>query len=292
VALVQGLRLADREGMSLRLRVATALLCFFLVVGRGSVFAGPEDPENYDFAEGGIISIPDKAIIEGSSAYGGLQPDYRIDLSAPEFQPLFNKARSLRNTLSMNRNSRIKALVRYLKDKVLVEDSYYDRQYRETMKKHRLQGKDVPLACYVKIGSGVCRERALLMHFALREMGIENFHVYASIRVDFGSGKPLIEDHAFNLIEEGGEYWIVDAYSNRFNAYRFRDFFDPQGVNPKSFALGFQRKSSLKDYSMNSVCRILKVYEFPRVWVPKGKTMGRISLKAAKYDSSCFEASL
>lgn len=145
-------------------------------------------------------------ILEGSDRFGGMQPDYLLDWNSRRFHALRERARTIR-TMPISLWEKV-AKIQFLINEALPDGRYRAPRYLDLMRNYRERGEAVPLSRYMEIGSGVCRENAIIQHFLLREAGIPNRYVYA---------KTTLGDHAFNTIEWNGSDWIVDSYFRQLN---------------------------------------------------------------------------
>ncbi len=192
---------------------------------------------------GGWIDLRDGSWIEGSSRYGGIQPDLRIDLADPVFQPLLREARRIGHSplAFWEKVRRICALVeRTLPDK-----------------RNRALGDgfaEVPLSAYVKAGLGDCRQYSLLTHFLLKAAGIGNRYGYVAEDVE---GRRY--DHAIVGIQRQGELWLVDAYEDTFHGNRWPDAI-------AGLAAGQARV--FEPAALSPGARILAMLPYPRYAVP------------------------
>lgn len=239
------------------------IIVFLVSILTGSdVFCGPVDPENYDVVAGGPIDIPNGSFVEGSSRFGGIQPDYYIDIHSPEFAPLLKKAGELRES-NLPLWDKVNELSNTIREKVLPKRDYHDPSYRALLSETLSKKQDVPLSKYVNVGAGVCRENAFLLHLLLKEAGIPNKFVYAHVQV-INNGIKRAEDHAFTVVNYQNELWIADSYNRWFHGYKFSDVMSQNGIGPESDALPTAMRASVRR-------KILKLNNYPKVWVPKNK---------------------
>jgi hypothetical protein len=162
--------------------------------------------------------------VEGSSRVGGLQPDYFLDTESKEFSAIWNYADQVGTNQKLTLVQKVELIVTKVRDVFSEHHSYNDPVYVELMKKYKESGQSIPLSKYVSCGAGVCRENALLLHFALKKAGIPNHFVYAKVLIDYGSSALTPEDHAFVVFEFENERWIADSYYKQFNGYSFDEF--------------------------------------------------------------------
>lgn len=192
-----------------RLVCSLALLTASFGVARIAT-AAPPDPGEYVVLTGGLFDIQPGTILEGSLVAGGRQPDYIIDVeneTFKEFLAAATDAAAAETTKVGKIDAVIKTINAYLRN-----TSYTSRPYLNLLRRHRAAGTDVPVSDYLACGAGVCREHALLLHFGLKSVGIENLHAYA--KVVQGAH---VEDHAFVIVNYGNRDYVVDAYNGNFN---------------------------------------------------------------------------
>jgi hypothetical protein len=210
-------------------------------------FAAPADLENYEILDAGFADIPPGSIVEGSVKVGGLQPDYVIDTSSPIMQEFLQGAADLGSKVAGSSVSeRVEAITKFVSKQIKYK-LYASRNYRAILREYRNSGRDIPLSEYLQTCSGICREHALLLHFALKAAGIQNFHVYAKV-----SQGGHTEDHAFVVFRSGSGYRIADAYNENFDGGLVRDLVG---------------KGIVRD---GLTIRIKLFNPFPRLYFPKG----------------------
>ena len=228
-------------------------LLLFLVASVAS--SEPENPQDYVVFNGDILNIPNEAVIEGSLAGGGKQPDYVIDISSPGFRPLVEfgeKTKSL-NLSQWQKIARVKEYVR----SVFKKNKYQDLARERINDQAILAEQGVSFAKYISCGTGACREHAIATHLTLKASGIKSYYVYAKVEIE-----TLREDHAFVIVEHQGHYWTVDAYNQIFDGLKLTDLVRRNGV-PKNAKLapdGLRETISRK---------ILRFNSFPRIWIKK-----------------------
>jgi hypothetical protein len=250
-----------------------------------ATWSAPPDPENYEVVSGGIYDITDGSILEGSVSHGGLQPDYRIQLE--DFH--LKRIREYASNVGKGKDSvwtKIQKILHYVSILVLPEKEYDSKKYLEVMKKYKSRSEDIPLAEYPRCGAGVCREHALLTHFALKEAGIPNHYVYARVLAQYFRDDRLFyehtEDHAFNVVEVDGEKWIADSYNSFFNGMSFDQLQDPQ-INHHTPL----KRSPLGTAWPGAVRKILQINSYPKLWRPI-KT-GSCASKYSRMQSKAFQ---
>lgn len=223
--------------------------------------AGPSNEADYEKASG-LVDIPNGSYVEGSHRQGGVQPDYHIDYSHPEIKRLLAHARKVAKE-EPEYWPRVQRLLDYIRSWHLPNRDYESPNYVKLNKKYKKMGADVPLGEYSACRSGVCRENALLLHAALKEAGIPNYHAYAQIRrASRFHNYDLVEDHGFVVAEHQGKHYVLDSYYVGFNGYLLEDLMSKEGITPKSEMAPVA--SEFVGYR-----RILKINQFPTVWVPK-----------------------
>lgn len=205
----------------------------------------------------------DGAIIEGSSKYGGIQPDYRISLHSQEMQTYLHQAKQL-GTQNLPLGDLINK-VNMLTQETLPKRSYYGLSYRLYLKESREQNSPVSLDGYINRGCGVCRESAILNHFALKSAGLSPKLVYVKISRTF-FGKEILEDHAINLINFNGEDIVVDAYFVPFNGQKYSALIENEGINYSTGINGAYINSSGSE-----VAKIIGILPYPKLYLPVGK---------------------
>jgi hypothetical protein len=181
--------------------------------------------------------------VDGSSRYGGTQPDYVISDRDPYLMEFF---KYVEHEVELNKAKTLPAVVKVVKaiirEKVFLHREYNNPLYTELNKIYVKSGARVPVGEYIKISAGVCREHALLLHLALNHLSIPNFFSYARVK-NFG----IIEDHAFVVVNFEGKSWIADAYNDAFDGRLLSDAKNNRFTNPMSqlapWANRFARKS-------------------------------------------------
>ena len=246
------------------LRVALTTLAFGLFFSSSQ--AAPNNTEAYDIIQGGLTNILPGAIVEGSVASGGLQPDYVIDVNEEPLKSLLTKAENI-GKLETAYWDKVWMVVDLVQTDFFRYTNYKNPYYRRLLKKYRDLQKDVPLSEYVACKGGVCREHALALHFALKRAGIPNLHAYAKIqRVNEAGGNDVVEDHAFTVVKHEGVDWVVDAYYWGFNGFRLQDLTKPGGLTDKPlFAPIAQAGPGHRE--------ILQINSFPKVYNPNACRM-------------------
>ncbi|AZZ37467.1 hypothetical protein CIK05_11905 [Bdellovibrio sp. qaytius] len=249
---------------------SAVLLSLFLTV---SAFCAPAQPEDFTVQNGGFVDLPLGSFVEGSSRFGGLQPDYQID-DNPELLQFLESVKKAANMSpkiawwnvfarfkqkpELSHSSKIE-LVTAMIQNALPNYSYDSAPYLKVLAEHRAQNIDINLATYLKCQAGVCREHALLTHLALKAVGIQNQFVYIHARVETSH-----EDHALVVIEQDGEKWIVDPYNPAFHGRSFNDLMAADAIEyPR------QRGAAYAPHRIYEPVQIESINLFPRYWLPK-----------------------
>lgn len=236
--------------------------CFFTTAS----LAAPKIPANYNVIQGGLANIKDDAFVEGSLKKGGIQPDYFIDLTQEPLKSVMESAKKI--GLTKNKFwDKVGLVVELVRSDVFKYTDYYNPYYRRLLKKYREANTDIPLHEYGGCAAGVCREHALVLHFALKAAGIKNLHGYANIyRASNWYNFESYEDHAFTVVEHKGTMWVVDAYYWGFNGFRLIDLMSPQGITENSLHAPIANPAP-------GTRRILKINKFPIIYNPKKVTV-------------------
>ena len=133
----------------------------------------------------------------------------------------------------------------------------------KVLEEFRLQNLDITLGSYLRCGAGVCRENALLTHFALKAAGIDNQFVYIHASREINHS----EDHAIVIIEDRDGRWIIDPYNSSLHGKNFDDLIHSnknldQPVRIAKFAPKYVNR-------IKSDVKIIRVNEYPTYWIPK-----------------------
>ncbi len=230
-------------------------------------FAAPKDPAEFDILRGGLVNISDGAYIEGSQRQGGIQPDYKVDLESEPLKGIMQKAAAVQE-LNLEYWDTVGMVVEIVRRDVFSYTDYKNPYYRRLLKKYRLANEDIPLSEYATCRAGVCREHALILHFALKAAGIQNEFAYAGILRVQGYHQ-ITEDHAFTVVQKNGVQWVVDAYNELFNGYRLKDLLQPGGPSSEAEVAPIAQRTS-------AVRFIKKINDFPIVYNPKGARCGSV----------------
>lgn len=206
--------------------------------------------------QGGIVDLSPGSIVEGSASHGGLQPDYLLDLEHPALQPLLERAREI-GASKLSYWEKIDSVQHFIRSEVLPNRNYDYGPYRALMARYRRLGKSVPIGEYARIQAGVCRESALLTHFALKAAGISNMLGYFQIRQE-----THVQDHVLCLVRSEKDIWVVDTYNANFNGYRLKDLLQGRTI----------QASRLAEAAPGNRRQILGLLEYPLFSIPVGTT--------------------
>jgi len=229
-----------------------------------SALAAPDDLTNYKVRPGGLTNIKDGAYVEGSVGNGGIQPDYYIDLQSEPLKSLMEQSRAIGEE-NLPFWDKVGMIVELVGQDFFKYNDYYNPYYRRMLKQYREAHKDIPLSEYGVCSAGVCREHALILHFALKAAGIKNKHAYAEIyRASNYDGYEIREDHAFTVVKYKGTQWVVDAYYPGFNGYRLKDLLSKEGITEYS-------PMAPVAVAKWGTRRIVKINDFPKIYNPRGK---------------------
>lgn len=264
------------EAFKIRAYLERILILSFLICG--GAFGGPARHEDYVVFEGGLVDVPEDSYVEGSSKFGGMQPDYHIDTASDEMKRVIDYGKRIGKS-DMNIWDKIDRINKYIQKQFPGVD-YDDPDYVKTSATYKESNQNVPLSKYLICGAGVCREHALVTHFVLKAAGIEAYHVYAKVHQSSNPGaSDIFEDHAFNVVRHEGELWLVDPYNWNFNGYRLQDMMSKKGITDKSKRAPFAISSS--DFR-----NIVEINSFPKIWAPK-ELAKDYAEKSVKIPNSC-----
>lgn len=250
------------------LKIKFALLGVSLLCASVGVSA-PSDTSSFAIQQGGFVELYDGAYVQGSKSFGGIQPDYRIDLTDPDLVKFIKQVKRavnlsykihLLNAIGKKEAARTKTieLVSALVHEALPLGQYDSAPYLEVLKEHRLKDIDISLGSYLRCGAGVCRENALITHVALKAVGIENKYVYAFVQ----QGQRA-EDHAIVVVEDKNGRWIVDPYNSNFHGRNFDDLL-LEGVHEKAIP-----RLAPFAKTTTTIAKIVRVNSYPTYWIPK-----------------------
>jgi hypothetical protein len=217
------------------------------------------DPRNksvvYKAVSGRGVRLNHGSVVEGSVDFGGLQPNYVIDLKHPKLTRLLGAARALNvpgATFATKVNGAV-ALVR----KTLTEGAYDAPAYLKLLADNRNSRTNITLGDYLTSGAGVCRENALLTHLALTEAGVESTYLYCHAQQ--GANR---EDHAVaTAVDSKGRSVVVDSYNRNFHGFFLDDLLQPGGSQASHKRLRGSDAPSMFGCS-------LTVAPYPQYWVP------------------------
>lgn len=226
-------------------------LFFFL-----SFKALAQELRGYEVYNKGIYNIEDGFILQGSSDFGGIQPNYKIDLySDLKMKDFLNYSRDLR---SLPTDEKMAKIFSYIKQ-TLRKGSYSEPSYLKLLKKYKKRGEPIPISEYINCSAGVCRENALFLHLGLKEAGVENRYVYAKVEQSYG-GYVHSEDHAFVIYRKDSGLYIADSYNNAFNGKEFKSL------------LGKKLNMGETDHYLS----IKNINKYPNLYIPSDKFHPRL----------------
>jgi len=247
----QGTTLPPRTRRPLRgaCALGPALALLALVLGTSSASAVQLDEA---WAKG--LSLEHGQRVEGSQGHGGLQPDYLIDLEHPSLAAPLRRAaeigRSKRSVLE-----KAEAISTYVRERVLLGRAYDEPVYLSLLSRYRKRGQPVPIGEYARVGAGVCRENAMLVHLMLERAGIDSRYLYVQSEVN-----GFQEDHAVVLVRQGRTTWMVDSFNPLFQGRRVKDALRATGLLPRDPKAPALRRS---DDPVSR--RIVRMHDFPKV---------------------------
>ena len=129
------------------------------------------------------VRLEHGTIVEGSARFGGIQPDYIIDLEHPALKALLDEAQSWRGKSRVEKIRRAQRLVK----KTLANDSYDAPGYLALLETYRQKLEPISIGEYARCGAGVCRENAIIGQILLRAAGEDARYHYVHLpneRVD------------------------------------------------------------------------------------------------------------
>ncbi|MDP2345069.1 MAG: transglutaminase-like domain-containing protein [Deltaproteobacteria bacterium] len=196
------------------------------------------------------------SIIEGSVDFGGMQPNYVVDLLHPRLKAMLGEARAL-NVAGKSLEDKVNGVVA-LVQKTLTQGAYDAPAYLKLMAENRQQRTNITLGDYLMHGAGVCRENALLTHLALLEAGVESEYLYCQAAQGGRS-----EDHAVAVaVDDKGRKIVVDSYNRNFHGFFLDDLTRPGGSRARDKRL----PGSTSSPSMYGCT--LSVAAYPVYWIP------------------------
>ncbi len=225
-----------------------------------------QEIEGFDSFSFGVHNIEDGYILQGSTDFGGIQPNYDINLSSSlEIKEFIEYSRSLEGLKTKEIIKRLRKKVKTL----IPQGDYNGSDYLLKLEEYRETGKPIPLSEYLNCRSGVCRENAIFMHIGLKNAGIESRYVYTQAKsVNFGSVR--VEDHAIVIMKDKGRLKIVDSYFSNFNG-KYLD----------------QVLGKYKITGIGSMIKINRINNYPRVYIPKNKS----SQRSLRFSKKCINYS-
>ena len=229
--------------------------------------SAPQDTSAFTIQQGGFVELYDGAYVQGSKDFGGIQPDYKIDLNDPDLENFVKEVKEAvtssykikwLNLIGKTDQAQSKTieLVTALVQKALPLRQYNSAPYLEVLKEHRLQNMDISLGSYLRCAAGVCRENALVTHVTLKALGIDNRFVYVVAQQGHHQ-----EDHAIVVVKDKSGRWIVDPYNSNFHGRNFDDLLlENKTAVPR-----------LASFAKNEInfARIVRVNNYPTYWLPK-----------------------
>ncbi len=221
----------------------------------------PKNSGDFNRLQGGVINIENGAYVQGSSEFGGLQPDYIINFDDPALKEVLNLAKEI-GLQSLPFWQKVNQVKKLVGERTLKSKSYTNRKYLALMKSYRNRSEDIPLSAYIEYGGGVCRENGMLLHLALKAAKIANNYVYARAGQQT-DGRIQSEDHGFTVLSHEGKNWIIDSYNSNFDGVDFESLLKPEGVGPNDLKAPFT-----KPLTSNRIW-LQKILNYPTVWNPK-----------------------
>ncbi|MDD4976929.1 MAG: transglutaminase-like domain-containing protein [Bacteriovorax sp.] len=242
-------------------RYVSTIIYLFLINYSHLVLARPADESLYSLNANHFHEISSEAIVEGSAQVGGLQPDYIADYENPAFDPIREYAHEIKKS-DLPSKDKIENITNFIAKNILKNKGYNGKEYLNLMKQYKDAGLNIPLSEYIRISSGVCREHALITHYALKEAGISNSYLYVTVQTQKG-----VEDHAINIVDYKDEKWIVDSYNKKYNGLKLDEAL--KGVeNPKDELFGHLSDAKFR--------KIIKINAYPAVWLPRSEFKNKI----------------
>lgn len=209
--------------------------------------------------EEGNGTLTDGTIVRGNLRFGGLQPDYLLNLDHPKLQALLQDAELLKDLPDAEKMERVKNLVH----KALPKRAYRSLAYRRLLRQHRKQETPIELGAYLEKKAGVCREHALITHFALQRAGFNPVFRYIEIwRRARLRNKLVVEDHAINTIQFNGQTVVIDSYFPQFHGKTYEQLFRAAPSTPSKRNVSGANETTFG---------VIKEHSFPKRLVPTGK---------------------
>jgi len=209
----------------------------------------------YKQVSGRGVRLNHGSVVEGSVDFGGLQPNYVIDLKHPRLQKLLAEARAL-DAPGTSLRAKVNGVVA-LVQRTLTEGAYDAPAYLKLLADNRHQRTNITLGDYLAHGAGVCRENALLTHLSLLEAGCTSEYLYCNANQGAHS-----EDHAVALVtDDSGRQIVVDSYNRNFHGFFLDDLRRPGGSAASD-------KRLPGDAVPSTYGCTLKIVDHPVYWVP------------------------
>jgi hypothetical protein len=210
----------------------------------------------YKQVSGRGVRLNHGSIIEGSVDFGGMQPNYVVDLQHPRLAAMLGEARAL-NVAGRSLEDKCNGVVAIVQ-KTLTQGAYDAPAYLKLLADKRSARTNITLGDYLMSGAGVCRENALLTHLALLEAGVESEYLYCQ-----ASQGARAEDHAVAVaVDDNGRKIVVDSYNRNFHGFFLDDLIKPGGSRARDKRLA-GGTSSPSMYGCS-----LSVAAYPVYWVP------------------------
>lgn len=221
--------------------------------------AAPADRGAYIQTLGSYIKlIPEGSVVQGSAAFGGIQPDYVIDFESSEFDNLRSYVDRVKLDPKLNLIKQV-FLIRNAVSSLLEKKLYSDKSNYLLAQMYKEDGQDIPLSEYSRYRTGVCREHALILHQALVRLGVDSHFVYAKIKRETAEREMITEDHGFVTIKYNNKEWVIDAYFSAFHGFSMEDLVS--GASRPARLVGVPEHSGFR--------QILHINDYPKIWIPK-----------------------
>lgn len=207
----------------------------------------------------GSACLRNGSIVEGSIEHGGAQPHYKVDAASPEIQSFLTGARSVARS-GKTFWDKIFLVSRYSRQ-ATIRWRYDDPIYLELMREFRERGEPIPLSRYLNASCGVCREQAMLLHLALKEVGFDTTYLYVNIYKD----DRYMEDHALVTVQFQGETWLVDSRNSAYSGRRLVDTMKPGGIHPSDRKIPMP----LPEFTFDPYGERFVLSNYPRIYNPE-----------------------
>jgi len=205
--------------------------------------------QDFSIQSGGAVELEPGMYIEGSRYHGGSQPDYYIDLNTPNVKWILDQAKTIGQS-EKDPWQKIKHIDALLNSRLGDKDPK-NVSYLQYINDKSQNDQSITLEEYLSRNFAVCREHAILAHFALKAAGFSPQHVY--VTQTLGS---VLEDHAFNLVKIKGRTYIVDTYEKYLHGSELSEA--RQGITTTKFA------------------RLEKINSYPRYYFPRKRLCSKI----------------